>query len=79
LFIRCVKLKGYYGGAYVNYKHQDRGLIYKVRDIGKDKLRVAPEEELVKHTSKRGHITQKPKSYTPINIQRTQRKLSPEL
>jgi hypothetical protein len=57
LFIGCIKLEGYYGGAYVNYKRQDRGLICEVRDIGKNKLRVAPEEELVKHTSKRGRIT----------------------
>jgi hypothetical protein len=47
--------------------------------MGKDKLRVAPEEELVKHTLKRGRITQKPKSYILIDIRRTQRKLSLEL
>jgi hypothetical protein len=47
--------------------------------MGKNKLRVAPEEELVKHTSKRGRITQKPKSYTSVNIWRTQRKPSLEL
>jgi hypothetical protein len=57
LFIGCVKLEGYYGGVYANYKRQDKGLICEVRDIGKNKLRVAPEEELVKHTSKRGRIT----------------------
>jgi hypothetical protein len=79
LFIGCIKLEGYYGGAYVNYKRQDRGLICEVRDIGKNKLRVALEEEPVKHTLKRGRITQKPKSYTPIDIRRTQRKPSPEL
>ena len=61
-------MEGYYGGACANCKRQDRGLIYKVRDIGKNKLRVAPKEELVKYKSKRGYITQKPKSYTPINI-----------
>jgi hypothetical protein len=47
--------------------------------MGKDELRVAPKEEPVKHTSKRGRITQKPKSYTPVNIRRTQRKPSLEL
>jgi hypothetical protein len=71
LFIRCIKLEGYYGRAYANCKRQDRGLIYKVRDMGKDELRVALEEELVKHRLKRGCITQKPKSYTPIDIRRT--------
>jgi hypothetical protein len=68
LFIRCVKLEGYYSGACINYKRQDRGSIYEVRDIGKDELRVALKEELVKHTLKRGRITQKLKSYTLINI-----------
>jgi hypothetical protein len=36
--------------------------------MGKDELRVALEEEPVKHTLKRGYITQKPKSYILINI-----------
>jgi len=79
LFIGCVKLEGYYGGACANCKRQDRGSTCEVRDIGKDELRVALEEELVKHTSKRGRITQKPKSYIPIDIRRTRRKPSPEL
>jgi len=47
--------------------------------MGKDELRVAPEEEPVEHTSKRGRITQKPKSYAPVDMRRTQRKPSPEL
>ena len=47
--------------------------------MGKDELRVAPEEELVKHRLKRGRITQKPKSYAPVDMRRTQRKPSPEL
>jgi hypothetical protein len=72
-------LEGYYGGACANYKRQDRGSTCEVRDMGKDKLRVAPEEEPVKHTSKRGRITQKPKSYTPVDMRRTQRKPSLEL
>jgi hypothetical protein len=39
--------------------------------MGKDELRVALEEEPVKHTLKRGCITQKPKSYAPVNMRRT--------
>jgi hypothetical protein len=47
--------------------------------MGKDELRVALEEEPVKHTLKRGCITQKPKSYAPVNMRRTERKPSLEL
>jgi hypothetical protein len=72
-------LEGYYSGVCVNYKRQDRGLIYEVRDIGKDELRVILEEEPVEHTLKRGRITQKLKSYAPIDMRRTRRKPSPEL
>ena len=79
LFIRCVKLEGYYNGACTNYKRQDRGSICEVRDIRKDELKVALKEEPVEHTSKRGRITQKLKSYILIDMRRTRRKPSPEL
>ena len=72
-------MEGYYSGACVNYKRQDRGLICEVRDIGKDELRVVLKEEPVEYTLKRGRITQKLKSYTPIDIRRTRRKPSLEL
>jgi hypothetical protein len=51
------KLERYYSRVYTNCKRQNRGSIYKVRDIGKDKLKIPLKEELVKHRLKRGYIT----------------------
>ena len=79
MFIRYIKLKGYYNRVCVNYKRQNRGSIYEVRDIRKDELSVTLKEEPIEYISKRGRITQKLKSYAPIDMRRTRRKPSPEL
>jgi hypothetical protein len=79
LFIGYIRLEGFYGGVYANCKRQDRGSIYEIRDVGKDKVRVALEERLVKYRTRSGRSTSKPITYKPVNQRRTKQKPSPEL
>ena len=67
MFIRCVRLEGFYSGAYINYKRQDHSSIYKVRDVGKDEVRVALEERLVEYQIRSGRNTSKPITYKLVN------------
>jgi hypothetical protein len=39
IYTRCIKLKGFCKGAYGNYKRQDKGLTYEVRDTDKHDFR----------------------------------------
>jgi hypothetical protein len=63
LFIGCVRLEGFYSSVYANYKRQDRGSICKVRDVSKDKVRVALEKRPVKYRTRSGRSTSKPITY----------------
>ena len=67
MFIKYVRLEGFYGGIYINYKCQDRGSIYKVRDVDKDKVKMVLEKRPVKYWIRSGHSTSKPITYKLVD------------
>jgi hypothetical protein len=59
----CVKLEGWFGGAYANCKRQDRGFKCEVRDTDKSDFRSALKVPKVGYTTRSSRQTQKPQDY----------------
>jgi hypothetical protein len=68
----CIKLKGHYGGAYSNYKKQDKGANCEVRDTDKYKFRYTEEPPKEEYKTVRGRRTTKPVNYKPADRRKTQ-------
>ena len=66
-----IKLESYYGGAYSNYKRQDKGANYEVRDIDKYEFRYIEELLKKKYEIVRGRRTIKLVNYKPANRKKT--------
>ena len=67
-----IKLEGYYSGACSNYKRQDKGANYEVRDIDKHEFRYIEEPLKEEYEIARGRRTIKPVNYKPANGRKTQ-------
>jgi hypothetical protein len=71
IFKGYVKLKGYFRGAYRNYKKQDKGANYKARDIDKYKFKERAKVEIREYTTRSGQVTSALAKYKDADKKKT--------
>jgi hypothetical protein len=71
IFKGCVKLKGYFGGAYRNCKKQDKGADCEARDIDKYKFREGVKVEIREYTTRSGRVTSTLAKYKDADRRKT--------